>query len=109
MDNENRFVDTIAANMFLKPDQKQAILDEFDIQARLELILRTLLEEIELIKIEKKIALKVKEKYEQSSKEYYLREQLKAIQKELGEDEDIDSETDEYRKKLHKMKASKEN
>lgn len=108
MDNENRFVDTIAANMFLKPDQKQAILDEFDIQARLELILRTLLEEIELLKIEKKIALKVKKSMNKVQKEYYLREQLKAIQKELGEDEDIDSETDEYRKKLHKMKASKE-
>ena len=56
MDNENRFIDTIAANMFLKPEQKQAILDEFDIQTRLELILKTLLEEIELLKIENKIA-----------------------------------------------------
>ncbi|GAA0705548.1 endopeptidase La [Paraclostridium ghonii] len=108
MDNENRFVDTIAANMFLKPEQKQAILDEFDIQARLELILKTLLEEIELLKIEKKIALKVKKSMNKVQKEYYLREQLKAIQKELGEDEDIDSETDDYRKKLHKLKASKE-
>lgn len=108
MDNENRFVDTIAANMFLKPEQKQAILDEFDMQARLELILKTLLEEIELLKIEKKIALKVKKSMNKVQKEYYLREQLKAIQKELGEDEDIDSETDDYRKKLQKLKASKE-
>ena len=108
MENENRFVDTIAANMFLKPEQKQAILDEFDIQARLELILKTLLEEIELLKIEKKIALKVKKSMNKVQKEYYLREQLKAIQKELGQGEDIDSEADEYRAKLRKIKASKE-
>ena len=108
MDNENRFVDTIAANMFLKPEQKQEILDEFEIQDRLELILRILLEEIELLKIEKKIALKVKKSMNKVQKDYYLREQLKAIQKELGEDEDIDSEVEEYRKKLQKLKIPKE-
>lgn len=108
MDNENRFIDTIAANMFLKPEQKQAILDEFDIQERLELILKTLLEEIELLKIEKKIALKVKKSMNKVQKEYYLREQLKAIQKELGEEEDLDSEVETYKKQLKKIKASKE-
>ncbi|CEQ10725.1 ATP-dependent protease La [[Clostridium] sordellii] len=108
MDNENRFIDTIAANMFLKPEQKQAILDEFDIQTRLELILKTLLEEIELLKIEKKIALKVKKSMNKVQKEYYLREQLKAIQKELGEEEDLDSEVETYKKQLKKIKASKE-
>ena len=108
MDNENRFVDTIAANMFLKPEQKQEILDEFEIQDRLELILRILLEEIELLKIEKKIALKVKKSMNKVQKDYYLREQLKAIQKDLGEDEDIDSEVEEYRKKLQKLKIPKE-
>lgn len=108
MDNENRFIDTIAANMFLKPEQKQAILDEFDIQVRLELILKTLLEEIELLKIEKKIALKVKKSMNKVQKEYYLREQLKAIQKELGEEEDLDSEVETYKKQLKKIKASKE-
>ncbi|CEP82035.1 endopeptidase La [Paraclostridium sordellii] len=108
MDNENRFIDTIAANMFLKPEQKQTILDEFDIQVRLELILKTLLEEIELLKIEKKIALKVKKSMNKVQKEYYLREQLKAIQKELGEEEDLDSEVETYKKQLKKIKASKE-
>lgn len=108
MDNENRFIDTIAANMFLKPEQKQAILDEFDIQTRLELILKTLLEEVELLKIEKKIALKVKKSMNKVQKEYYLREQLKAIQKELGEEEDLDSEVETYKKQLKKIKASKE-
>ncbi|MGL5751274.1 MAG: endopeptidase La [Paraclostridium sp.] len=108
MDNENRFVDTIAANMFLKPEQKQEILDELNIQDRLELILRILLEEIELLKIEKKIALKVKKSMNKVQKEYYLREQIKAIQKELGEEDDVYSEADEYRKKLQKLKISKE-
>ncbi|MGL4797699.1 MAG: endopeptidase La, partial [Paraclostridium sp.] len=108
MDNENRFVDTIAANMFLKPEQKQEILDVFEIQERLELILRILLEEIELLKIEKKIALKVKKSMNKVQKDYYLREQIKAIQKELGEGEDVDSEVEEYKKKLQKLKISKE-
>ena len=103
-----RFIDTIAANIYLKPDQKQSILEEFDVKKRLELIYTILLEEIEILKIEKKITLRVKKQMNKVQKEYYLREQLKAIQKELGDDEDINSEADEYREKLNKIKAPKE-
>ena len=108
IENVDRFIDTIAANIYLKPEQKQEVLEEFDIKKRLELIYKTLLEEIDILKIEKKITLRVKKQMNKVQKEYYLREQLKAIQKELGEEEDINSEADEYRAKLKKIKAPKE-
>src|SRR5699024_11065020 len=108
IDNVDRFIDTIAANIYLKPDQKQSILEEFDVKKRLELIYTILLEEIEILKIEKKITLRVKKQMNKVQKDYYLKEQLKAIQKELGEEDDINSEADEYREKLNKLKAHKE-
>ena len=108
IDNVDRFIDTIAANIFLKSGQKQEILEEFDILKRLELLYKILLEEIDILKIEKKITLRVKKQMNKVQKEYYLREQLKAIQKELGEDEDISSEAEVYREKLKKIKAPKE-
>ena len=108
IDNVDRFIDTIAANIYLKPDQKQSILEEFDVKKRLELIYTILLEEIEILKIEKKITLRVKKQMNKVQKDYYLREQLKAIQKELGEEDDINAEADEYREKFNKIKAPKE-
>ena len=108
IENPDRFVDTIASNIYLKPEQKQEILEEFDIAKRLELLYSILLEEIDILKIEKKITLRVKKQMNKVQKEYYLREQLKAIQKELGEEEDISSESQEYREKLKKIKAPKE-
>ena len=108
IENPDRFVDTIASNIYLKPEQKQQILEEFDIAKRLELLYSILLEEIDILKIEKKITLRVKKQMNKVQKEYYLREQHKAIQKELGEEEDISSESQEYREKLKKIKAPKE-
>lgn len=108
IENPDRFVDTIASNIYLKPEQKQQILEEFDIAKRLELLYSILLEEIDILKIEKKITLRVKKQMNKVQKEYYLREQLKAIQKELGDEEDISSESQEYREKLKKIKAPKE-
>ena len=108
IENPDRFVDTIASNIYLKPEQKQQILEEFDIAKRLELLYSILLEEIDILKIEKKITLRVKKQMNKVQKEYYLREQLRAIQKELGEEEDISSESQEYREKLKKIKAPKE-
>ncbi len=108
IENVDRFIDTVAANIFLKAAQKQEILEEFDIVKRLELLYSILLEEIDILKIEKKITLRVKKQMNKVQKEYYLREQLKAIQKELGEDEDVTSEVEEYKEKLRKIKAPKE-
>jgi len=108
IENVDRFIDTIASNIYLKSEQKQDILEEFDIVKRLELLYSILLEEIDILKIEKKITLRVKKQMNKVQKEYYLREQLKAIQKELGEDEDLTSEVEEYKEKLKKIKAPKE-
>ncbi|HBI93923.1 MAG TPA: endopeptidase La [Terrisporobacter glycolicus] len=108
IENVDRFIDTIASNIYLKAEQKQEILEEFDIVKRLELLYKILLEEIDILKIEKKITLRVKKQMNKVQKEYYLREQLKAIQKELGEDEDLTSEVEEYKEKLKKIKAPKE-
>ena len=108
IENADRFVDTIASNIYLKPEQKQEILEEFDIAKRLELLYSILLEEIDILKIEKKITLRVKKQMNKVQKEYYLREQLRAIQKELGDEEDINSEAEEYRIKLKKIKAPKD-
>lgn len=107
IEDYGRLVDTIAANIYLKNEKKQEIIEEFDVKNRLELIYKTLLEEVEIMKIEKKIALRVKKQMNKIQKEYYLREQMRAIQKELGEDDDSSSEADKYRKQLKTLKAPK--
>lgn len=107
IEDYGRLVDTIAANIYLKSEKKQEIIEEFDVKNRLELIYMTLLEEVEIMKIEKKIALRVKKQMNKIQKEYYLREQMRAIQKELGEDEDSSSEADKYKKQLKTLKAPK--
>ena len=98
IDEPSRFADTVAANIILKPAQKQNILEIFDPKLRLEEIYRILLEEIEVLEIEKTINIRVKKQVNKIQKEYYLREQLKAIQRELGEDEEVSDELDEYKK-----------
>ncbi|SCZ09940.1 endopeptidase La [Alkaliphilus peptidifermentans] len=103
-----RLADTIAANIALKQSQKQEILEAFDPRDRLETLYKILLEEIEILEIEQKINNRVKKQINKVQKEYYLREQLKAIQKELGEDETVVEEVDEYRQKLKKLKLPKE-
>ncbi len=103
-----RLADTIAANINLKPSQKQEILEAFSPRERLETLYRILLEEIEILEIEQKINSRVKKQINKVQKEYYLREQLKAIQKELGEDEGIVEEVDEFKQKLQKIKFPKD-
>ncbi|MGV8146207.1 MAG: endopeptidase La [Alkaliphilus sp.] len=102
-----RLADTIAANIFIKQQQKQEILDKFDILLRLETVYRILTEEMEILEIENTISERVSKQINKVQKEYYLREQLKAIQKELGEDEDIVEEVDEFKKKLNRLKLQK--
>ncbi len=103
-----RLADTIAANIVLKPHQKQEMLEAFNPSERLETLYRFLLEEIEILEIEKKINTRVKKQINKVQKEYYLREQLRAIQKELGEDEGVLEEVEEYKKQLKKIKLPKE-
>lgn len=108
IDDASRYVDTIASNMFLKPLQKQEVLEIFDPKERLEKVYKILLEELDILKIEKKISLRVKKQVNRVQKEYYLKEQLKAIHKELGEDEETTDDIEEYKKQLKNIKVKKE-
>jgi ATP-dependent Lon protease len=108
IEHPGRLADSIAANIILKPYQKQDILEAFDSLERLEVLYRFLLEEIEILEIEKKINTRVKKQINKVQKEYYLREQLRAIQKELGEDEGVMEEVDGYKKQLRKIKLPKD-
>lgn len=108
IDMPGRLADTIASNIFIKPAQKQEVLEAFDPLERLEILYKILLEEIQILEIEKKINNRVKKQINKVQKEYYLREQLKAIQKELGEDEGIVEEVAEYKEKLKKLKFPKD-
>jgi len=103
-----RLADTIASNIFIKASQKQEVLEAFDPIERLEVLYRILLEEIEVLEIEQKINNRVKKQINKVQKEYYLREQLKAIQKELGEDEGVVEEVAEYKEQLKKLKFPKD-
>jgi ATP-dependent Lon protease len=103
-----RFSDTVAAqlHLVLKMEDKQAILDRDNIKERLLFLGELLNREIEIIELERKISLRVRKQMEKTQKEYYLREQLKAIHQELGEKEDRATEVEEYRTKLKALQAS---
>lgn len=104
----SRFSDVIASNLIIKTDEKQLILSQYDIWDRLEKTYEIISRELEILEIERKIGSRVKKQIDKSQKEYYLREQLKAIQKELGEREGQAEEIEEYRKKLSKLELSEE-
>jgi ATP-dependent Lon protease len=104
----SRFADVIASNLAVKIEVKQEILASFDIKERLELIYGIITEELEILEIERKINSRVRKQIDKSQKEYYLREQLKAIQKELGDKEGHGEDIDTYREKLEKLKLPEE-
>ncbi|UCZ52135.1 endopeptidase La [Bacillus shivajii] len=95
-----RLADIIASHLPLKVAQKQDILETIDLEERLQKILRILSNEKEVLGLEKKIGQRVKKSMEKTQKEYYLREQMKAIQKELGEKEGKEGELAELREKI---------
>ncbi len=107
IEQPGRFADTLASHMVLKTDQKQQIIEAITAKERLEVIYEMLLSEIEILEVEKDINDKVRSQINQLQKEYYLREQLKVIREELGEDHSGDSEVDEMRAALKKLKATK--
>ncbi len=88
IDEAGRLADTIAAHLPLKLEQKQQVLEMFDVKLRLEHLLSQLETEIDILQVEKRIRGRVKRQMEKSQREYYLNEQVKAIQKELGEGEE---------------------
>jgi len=96
-----RFVDTIATHLALEVSQKQEILEATEIAERAELLMGFMDEEIDLHGVEKKIRGRVKKQMEKSQREYYLNEQMKAIQKELGDMEEVPNEFDELQAKVN--------
>jgi ATP-dependent Lon protease len=108
IDEPGRLADTIAAHMALKLDEKQRILEIEDVRQRLEHLMGMIEAEIDVLQIEKRIRGRVKQQMEKSQREYYLNEQMKAIQKELGEMDDVPNETDELQEKIEKAGMSKE-
>ena len=104
IDEGGRLADTVAAHLPLKLEQKQQVLEMFGVKARLEHLLSQLETEIDILQVEKRIRGRVKRQMEKSQREYYLNEQVKAIQKELGEGEEgADIEEMEKRIKLAHM------
>lgn len=103
-----RLADTIAANVPLSPKENQELLSALEPDERLEILYKLLLEHIEVLEIENTINTRVKNQVNKVQKDYYLREQLKAIQKELGEDEGVVEEVEKYKEKLETLKLPKE-
>ncbi len=108
INDPGRLADIISSYIYLDIEDDQRILDTFDYYERLELLHIILQEEIEVLKIEDKINQRVRKQINKVQKEYYLKEQIKAIQKELGEDDDISVEVEEYQEKINKIKMPKE-
>ena len=109
IEEPGRLADTIAAHMSLKIEEKQKILEIGDLYKRLEHLIALMEAEIDLLQVEKRIRGRVKRQMEKSQREYYLNEQMKAIQKELGDmDEGGGNELDELARKIEKAGMSKE-
>ncbi|TDY47842.1 ATP-dependent Lon protease [Alicyclobacillus sacchari] len=104
IDHPGRFADAVASHLPLKVREKQDILESFSIHERLERLLQILSDEREVLELERKIHQRVRKQMEKTQKEYYLREQMKAIQRELGDKEGRTAEIEELREKLAKKK-----
>ncbi|WP_299013500.1 endopeptidase La [uncultured Photobacterium sp.] len=108
IDEAARLADTIAAHMPLKLADKQKVLEIVDVTERLEFLMAMMESEIDLLQVEKRIRGRVKKQMEKSQREYYLNEQMKAIQKELGELDDAPDEFESLKKKIDESKMPAE-
>jgi len=108
IDDPARLADTIVAHLSLKLNDKQAILETESPSKRLEKLYELMQGEIEILQVEKKIRTRVKKQMEKTQKEYYLNEQMQAIQKELGERDEFKNEIQELEEKIKNKKMSKE-
>ncbi len=108
IDDPGRLADTIAAHLSLKLEEKQELLEMGDTPDRLERILAVMQAEIDLLQVEKRIRGRVKRQMEKSQREYYLNEQMKAIQKELGDMDEAPNEMEELTQKIEKAGMPKE-
>ncbi len=108
IDDLGRLADTIAAHLSLRNEDKQKILELGDVRERLEHILGVMESEIDLLQVEKRIRGRVKKQMEKSQREYYLNEQMKAIQKELGDMDDAPNELEDLARKISEAGMPKE-
>ena len=108
IDEPGRLVDTIASHMSLQLQEKQNLLELSSLKSRVEHLMALIESEIDLFQVEKRIRGRVKKQMEKSQREYYLNEQMKAIQKEMGELEDVPNEADELKLKIEEAGMSKE-
>ncbi len=102
INDPSKLADTVASNMMVKAADRQAILEAVDIKTRLEKILKLITSEVEILGLEEKIHSKVRAQIEKNQKEYYLNEQMKAIQKELSQKDDFQKELDSMKAKIKK-------
>ncbi len=102
IDDASRLADTIAAHMSIKIEEKQAVLEQVSVRGRLEFLINLMETEIDLLHVEKRIRGRVKTQMEKSQREYYLNEQMKAIQKELGDMDEAPNELEELGGKIAK-------
>lgn len=108
IDKPGKLGDVITSYLILKQESRQELLEAVNPIDRLKKLLEIMAREIDILKIERKIGMKVKRKIDKMQKEYYLREQLKVIQDELGDRDGIQAEVEEYKKKIDKVKPPKE-
>ncbi len=108
IEEPSRLADTMAAHVAIKIHEKQVILETADIEQRLEALMALMEGEVDILDMEKKIRVRVKQQMEKNQREYYLNEQMKAIQKELGEMDDVPNEIEELENKIESAGMSKE-
>lgn len=108
IDEPSRLADTIVSHLGVKLEDKQNLLETFDVGARLEKVLGYMRSEMEILEVEKRIRSRVKKQMEKTQKEYYLNEQMRAIQKELGEKDEFKNELQELEEQLAKLEMSEE-
>lgn len=108
MDNPGRLADTVAAHLNLRLDDRQHVLEKLESLPRLEFVLGLVEGEIEVLQVEKRIRGRVKQQMERSQREYYLNEQMKAIQKELGETDEAPNELEDLAGRINKAGMPKE-
>ncbi|MGD1152531.1 MAG: endopeptidase La [Syntrophales bacterium] len=108
IDSPSKLADVVASHISLKLDEKQKLLEIFNVNERLEAVYELMLGEIEIMEVEEKIKRRVKKQMEKTQKDYYLNEQMRAIQKEMGEKDDFRNEIAELEKRLKQKKLSEE-
>jgi ATP-dependent Lon protease len=108
IDDLSKLADSIAAHMTLKLEEKQNVLELLDVKKRCEYLIKAMEGELDILHVEKKIRSRVKQQMEKSQREYYLNEQMKAIQKELGEIGDESNDLDQLLKKINNLNLPKD-